>query len=419
MLAAAVAKGRRCWFLVHRRELVDQSVRTLVESADLHTGIVAAGYPADAAAPVQVCSVGSLARRMGQLRPPDLVIIDECHHACSASWAALLGQLSGAVHVGLTATPARLDGRGLRPHFDAMLLGPTTADLMAAGYLSPYRLFAPSIVDTSQVHTVAGDYNKAEVSALMAASTVVGDAVSTYRRHAAGRRALVFAWSLEASRGLAGAFAAAGVPAAHVDGETPPGERRAAMAAFRAGDLRVITSVDLFGEGLDVPAVDAIFMLRPTSSLGLYLQQVGRGLRPAPGKDACLIFDHCGNYTRHGLPDDPREWSLDGRKKGKAKPKPAPLKRCPQCFAVASIGARACPACGAPYLVQSREVEQVEGELVAIDPAAVRAQTFKDARAARSLAELQAIGKRAGYAHGWAWHRWMMSPHNHALLARK
>lgn len=402
MLAGAAAKGKRAWFVVHRRELVNQAVETFVTAADLHTGIIAAGYPPDAAAPVQVCSVGSLKRRLSAVKPPDLLIIDECHHLPSASWSAIVQALPNAVQIGLTATPSRLDGRGLRPFFDALLCGPSTADLIAQGWLAPYKLFAPSTTDLTRVHTVAGDYNRKEVSETMRASTVVGDAVGTYLRHATDGRALVFAWSLEASQALADAFTMAGVPAAHVDGETAPAARLASLRAFRDGSLRVLCNVDLFGEGLDVPSVDAVFLLRPTQSLGLYLQQCGRGLRPAAGKTAVSIFDHVGNYARHGLPDDPRVWTLDGVAKGARKALPA-LKRCAQCFAVAGAAALKCPYCGAPYLVKARKVVRVDGELGEVDLQALRGQVRELQRDCHTLAEWQVLARRLGYKPGWAW----------------
>jgi superfamily II DNA or RNA helicase len=402
MLAAAASKGKRAWFVVHRKELLEQSVATFVTAADLHVGIIAAGYPSDASAPVQVCAVGSLRTRLAKVAHPDLVVWDECHHLPSKSWATLAQALPKAVQIGLTATPSRLDGRGLRPFFDAMVTGPSTADLIAAGYLSPYRLFAPAVFDVSQLHKVAGDYNKQEVATQLGASTVVGDAVGTYQRHAEGGRALVFAWSLEASRALAAAFTTAGIPAAHVDGETPALERAEAMKRFRDGTLRVICNCELFGEGLDVPAVDSVFLLRPTASLGLYLQQCGRGLRPAAGKDAVRIFDHVGNYTRHGLPDDPRAWSLDGISKP-AREALAPLKRCLTCFRVASAAAKACPYCQAVYPVKARKVVEVEGELQETELSALRARLPELQRACRTLGDWQVLARRLGYKAGWAW----------------
>lgn len=405
MLAGAAARGRKAWFVVHRRELLAQAVETFVTAADLHVGIVAAGYPSDASAPVQVCSVGSLRKRLAKVRPPDLIVLDEAHHCPAATWSTIMAALPNAVQIGLTATPSRMDGRGLRPYFDALLTGPSTADLIAAGWLAPYRYYAPASFDASALHKVAGDYNKREVSDTMQRSTVVGDAVGTYLRHAEQGQALVFAWSLEASRALADAFVMAGVSAQHVDGETPTGERAEAMRRFRAGELRAICNVELFGEGLDVPAVDAVFLLRPTASLGLYLQQCGRGLRPAAGKTAVRIFDHVGNYTRHGLPDDARTWTLDGIDRDTTK-REAALKRCVQCFAVATASAKQCPACGAAYPVKARKVVEIAGELQETELSALRAQVSTLAKDCRTLADWQALGRQMGYAAGWAWHRW-------------
>lgn len=404
LLASAAAKGKRAWFCVHRRELLDQSVETFRYAADIHTGIVAAGYPASPSAPVQVCSVPSLTKRAASLQPPDLIVWDECHHLASKSWAALAAQFPAATHLGLTATPQRLDGRGLGAHFDALIEGPSTADLIAQGWLSNYDLYAPKTMDLSGVHRVAGDYAKGELNAAMTDSTVVGDAVSHYLAHCPDARALVFVWSLDASRQIAAQFVAAGVAAQHVDGETPKVYRADALRRFRAGELRVLCNVDLFGEGLDVPAVDAVFLLRPTQSLGLYLQQVGRGLRMAPGKSAVKIFDHVNNWERHGLPDDPRVWSLKGREKA-ARETLAPVKRCPVCFGVSAVGAAKCRYCGAAFPVQSREVEQRAGVLQhhsAEELRGLRDQARTLYPKCRTLADWQQLAKTLGYKPGWA-----------------
>ncbi len=367
MLASAAARGRRCWFLCHRRELLEQSVTTFIEAADIHTGIVAAGYPASPLAPVHVCSVPSLSRRLGTLASPDLVVWDEAHHVASKTWATIAQAYPQATHIGLTATPMRLDGQGLKPWFDVLLEGPSTASLIAAGYLSPYRFFAPGVAPTLDgVHTQAGDFNRKELNDRMEASTVTGDCVAHYRLHCMGARALVFAWSLDASRRLADQFSAASIPAAHVDGDTPRAERTARLRDFRDGTLRVLCNVDLFGEGLDVPAVDAVFLLRPTQSIGLYLQQVGRGLRASAGKRDVAIFDHVNNWQRHGLPDDARSWSLDGAaKRGTSEAQTS--KRCLQCYGVSPVAARACRYCGAPFVVKARSVVEEAGTLQEAD----------------------------------------------------
>lgn len=407
MLAGAAKRKKRAWFCVHRKELLEQSVQTFVEAADIHTGIIAAGYRPTPNAPVQVCSVPSLKRRAGKVQPPDLLVIDECHHMASTTWSAVAAMFPSAVHIGLTATPQRLDGRGLGAHFDELICGPSTADLITAGYLSPYTLYAPpSAVNFSKIHRTAGDFDKKEVAEEMDGSTVVGDAVSHYRQHCPDARALVFAWSLDASRRIAAQFIAAGIVAVHVDGETPAFARAEAMRGFRDGSVRVLCNVDLFGEGLDVPAVDAIFLLRPTQSLGLYLQQVGRGLRPSPGKTSVKIFDHVNNWERHGLPDDPRIWTLEGREK-KSRENVAMGRRCEKCFGVSPIGCAACRYCGHVFPVQSREIEQVEGTLQQADLSEIRALRSKAnelAAQCTTIHQLDKLAKKLGYRPGWAWH---------------
>ncbi len=321
--------------------------------------------------------------------------VHNCHHQASRTWSDVAAMFPRAVHIGLA------------PFFDELICGPSTADLIAQGYLSPYTLYAPpKAVDFSKVHRVAGDFNKAEVDEELKGSTVVGDCVSHYQQHCPESRALVFAWSLEASRRIAEQFTAAGIEAAHVDGETPPFERKRSMDGFRAGHIRVLTNVDLFGEGLDVPAVDAVFLLRPTQSLGLYLQQVGRGLRPSPGKERVMIFDHVNNWERHGLPDDTREWTLEGREK-RSRDSTAMGRRCGKCFGVSPIGCLACRYCGHVFPVQERKIEEVAGDLKAMDVEALRAHRAKwmaEIKNCRTEKDYKRVGKALGYKPGWAFH---------------
>lgn len=406
ILRGIADRGKRAWFVNHRREILKQSVATLTTAADLSVGIVQAGIRLDPREAIQVCAIQSLVRRLDRLPAPDIIIWDECHHVASRSWATLHDRFPHAVHIGLTATPQRLDGQGLGAWFDVLLEGPSTAALIAQGHLAPYRLIAPpSRVDLSGVHTVAGDYNKREADTAMQASTVVGDALTEYQRRAAGQRALLFLWSIASSQETVARFQQAGIAAAHVDGTTPERERDRIMGQFRDGTVRVLSNVDLVSEGFDVPAIEAVFLLRPTASLGLYLQQVGRALRPAPGKTA-LIVDHVRNYERHGLPDDPRAWSLDGKAKQAAPT--LTVKTCPRCFAVVRTWVALCTACGHAFvaIAQPREVAQVEGELAEVDVAQLRrSRGFEEAQC-RSLDDLQALARKRGYAPGWAHHRW-------------
>lgn len=408
MLDNAARKGYRAWFIVHRRELVKQSVVTLTESAGLPVGIVAAGFPGNRHEPVQVCSVQTLARRRHLLPNPDLIVWDESHHVAAGSWDAIHGGYPGAVHIGMTATPERLDGTGLGKWFEEILVGPTVAKLIEEGWLSPYRLFAPGGPDLSSVHMVAGDYNKRELADAMSSSAVVGDALSHYVKYAMGRRAVVFMWSIEASIGMVQRFNEAGIPAAHIDGDTDDVGRDAAIQQFREGKIKILSNVDIISEGFDLPAIEAAFLLRPTRSLGLYLQQVGRALRPSDGKTEALIFDHAGNCRRHGLPDDERDWSLAGRNKKKSDSNECPVKQCPQCYAMMSVARNTCKWCGFKFETQAREMEQLEGDLNEVDLVAQRQAKKQEQSAARSIDELIRIGELRGYRNPakWAEHVW-------------
>lgn len=408
MLANATLKGYRAWFVVHRRELVKQSVITLSESAGLPLGIVAAGFPGNRHEAVQVCSVQTLAKRRHLLPPPDLIVWDECHHVAASSWGQIHENYPQAVHIGLTATPERLDGTGLSRWFEDLVVGPSVASLIKDGWLSPYRLFAPGGPDLSDVHTIAGDYNKRELAAAMAKSAVTGDALSHYRKYAMGRRAIVFMWSVESSIEMAQKFNDAGIPAAHIDGTSDDVSRDAAIQAFRDGQAKILCNVEIVSEGFDLPAIEAAFLLRPTRSLALYLQQVGRALRPSPGKDEALIFDHAGNCRIHGLPDDERQWTLEGRIKEKKQKDGCPVKQCPQCYAVLPAAAGICKWCEYKFEVQAREMEQLEGELAEVDLELQRQARKQEQAKARSLDDLIRLAQMRGYKNPakWAEHVW-------------
>lgn len=404
MVGGAAKRGTRTFFLCHRIELIRQTSAAFERQGIAH-GIIAPGHVSKPDALVQVASIQTLARRLGSLPRPDFIIIDECHHAASRTWSDTIRALRPRWIVGLSATPCRLDGAGLNDHFDELIPGPSVADLMEAGYLSPFRLFAPTTIDMTGIRTTAGDYNRGDTA--RAAAKITGDAVAHYRRLAAGKRAVVFCCSIRHAEQVAADFNAAGVPAESIDGTMRPGEREAALARFARGETLVLPSVDLVSEGFDLPAIECAISLRPTKSLSLWLQQVGRVLRPAAGKTEAVILDHAGNAMRHGLPDDPREWTLLGRKRRARKIEPdLPVKQCPSCFMV-HHPAPVCPGCGHIYEVKARRPEYQDGDLVEIKRGGMTVQDIQSAvRRASSLAELQAIARRCGYKPGWAFHAW-------------
>ncbi len=406
MLHGAADRGRRVWFLCHRRELVKQVSAAFTLDGLAHS-IVAADQPMNANAMAQIASIPTLVKRAHLLPPPDLICWDECHHVASKSWASLASLYPKAYHVGLSATPERLDGRGLADHFDAMVRGPSVAELIDAGYLSKYRLFAPATVDTSGLHRRMGDYVTGELNERINTPRITGDCISHYRRFSRGTRAVVFCVSIEHSKAVARAFTAAGVPAVHIDGTTEHGLRDAMLADFKRGLIRVLTNVDLFGEGFDCPAIECSILLRPTMSTAMYLQQVGRALRPAEGKESAVILDHVGNSHMHGMPDDDRAWELTATAVRERKKSEVPSPRiCPSCFGANKAGTQICKLCGTPFPVEAREVEQVDGELAEIEAARVRREARRDQAKADSLEGLRELARQRGHKPGWADHVW-------------
>jgi superfamily II DNA or RNA helicase len=412
MSARAVEKGLRVWILAHRVELLDQISRTLTSFGVPH-GMVAPGYLGDRRKPVQVASVFTLVRRLDRYDAPDLIIVDEAHHAISEStWGRVITAFPNAKLLGVTATPIRLSGEGLGDLFQSMVVGPSMRELIELGALSPYRLFAPAGVDLSGVHTRMGDFVRGEIEAAMDKPSITGDAVKHYQKLAPGRRAVAFCVSVEHAMHVAEQFRAAGISAQAIDGGMDRTLRASVLSEFSKGRIQVLASCDLISEGFDVPAIEAAILLRPTQSLGLYLQQVGRALRTFPGKTEAIILDHAGNVKRHGLPDEDRVWSLDGapKKKGAQKSE-VPVKTCGACFATVASAATHC-SCGFEFPVVKREVEHVEGELQEVDLATVIRQRRQEQGKAQTEAELIAIGKARGMRRAELWAR-------HVIRARQ
>lgn len=401
--AQAAAKGRRVLILVHRRELIHQTASKLAW-AGLDHGIIAAGHPASDHA-VHVASVQTLVRRLPHMQwQPSLVIIDEAHHAAAGSWRKILEHWPDAYRLGVTATPCRLDGRGLSEAFDHLVMGPSVADLVFWGFLSAARIYAPPMVaDLSGIRRRAGDYANDQAAVAMDRPTVTGDAIAHYQRLAAGQQAIAFCCNVAHAISVCDAFKTAGISAALLLGNTA--DRDEVVAQYAAGVVRVLVTVDVVSEGFDVPAASCAILLRPTQSLSLYLQQVGRVLRPAPGKPHAIILDHVGNVPRHGFPDDPREWSLaEGIVRGGRGTAAPSVRTCPQCYA-AFKPAPICPVCGAQCApIKSRKIQQLAGELQELRRESI--QQRREQGKARTLQDLIHLGQARGMKNpvGWAKH---------------
>ena len=297
----AAARKRRVVITVHRQELVEQTVEALADEG-IEFGVIAAGYPENPDALVQVAMVFTLANKLEQLDGVELLIIDEAHHILAATWMAILAAALNAHVLGVTATAERLDGKGLHATFDALVVGPTVKELIAREYLSPFVVFAPERpVNLKHLRSMAGDYALNQLADRMNTKVVLDDVIAEYRKHLAGQSALAFCVTIKHSRAAAQAFRDAGIEAVHLDGDTPAAERRAIIARLESEPI-VVCNCGIIAEGLNVPSVAGVILLRPTKSLGLYLQQIGRALRPAPGKTRAVILDHAGNVYRHGFP---------------------------------------------------------------------------------------------------------------------
>jgi superfamily II DNA or RNA helicase len=356
---AAAKKGNRVLIAVHRQELLDQACRSL----PMPHGVIAANRAMDLSAAVQVASVQTLARRLHKL-PRDffqLVIIDESHHSNAGTWAKVLEHFHQAHLLGVTATPIRLDGRGLGEHYQAMVEGPSAAWLTDNGYLAPARVLAPPGFDTTGLRKRMGDFDTREAEHRI--GTIMGDCLSHYRKHLDGQTAIAFCCSVAHAEAVASLFQCNGIPAASIDGSMTSEQRRDLLQALGTGRIRVLTSCALIGEGVDVPSVGGCILLRPTASTSLHLQMIGRCLRPSPGKAAAVVLDHVGNTLRLGHHLEPREWTLEGLAKRDREKAPS-VKVCPQCFAAMASQAKQCGECGHTFATEVRELQQVEGELV-------------------------------------------------------
>lgn len=407
MLSTAASKQMDSWFVVHRRELIKQSVKAFDGGGVFH-GVVAAGFPMDTRPYVQIPSISTLANRYQKLRKPKLIIYDECHHVAAGQWSKIFHANPQAFHIGLTATPERLDGKGLGDFFKAMINGPAVRWLIDNGHLSDYKAYAPNSANISHVHTRMGDFVKSELASILDKPTITGDAIREYQRFALDKRNVVFCVSVEHSKHVVEQYKLAGIPALHVDGESDPKYRDDAIKAFAEGHIKILSNVELFGEGFDLPAIECVQMLRPTQSLGLYLQQVGRSLRPSAGKTHAIILDHAGNIERHGLPDQVREWSLEGRDLTSRKgDKNKSVKVCSKCFAAQMPGRFECMYCREPFELNPRKVAEAEGDLEEISESELskrrEMKQKKEEQRGLDYHDLVALGKKRNYKAPEKW----------------
>ncbi len=427
IVQGAAGKGRRVLVLAHRAELIEQLTGT-VRAWGLEPDVIAPGHQLQGRQ-VAVGSVQTVVRRLEQLPAPDLIIQDEAHHLVAGNvWGRIINAWP-------ERPPDRQDrhpraprrqgaGRGGRRLFRGPGAGALSGLAGGAGLAGQAQGLLLARRQEQQAPRALprlrrmGEFDLEQAARAFGDRAAIGDAVSHYRRRLHPGTAICFCCTIEHAEQMAAAFRAAGIRAASVSGGTPAEERKRLIAGLGTGEVEVLSSCMIISEGTDIPSVGGAILMRPTASLSLYLQMVGRALRPAPGKQEAVILDHVGNAHRHGLPTDEREWNLAGRRRREGVS--IPIKDCPVCFCSCPSAAQVCPDCGHLFLAEERDeqrrgIQQLEGELVEVTGAArhrpkpnqqQRPRRTHPAAGCRTFEQLLEREQERGYKSGWARHVW-------------
>lgn len=310
----AQIKGKTVLIVVHRIELVEQIVERLFIFG-VNAGIISSGKRPDNILAVQVATIQTLSRR----DPPaaDIVIIDECHHSKAQTYRTLWNIYPQARFLGVTATPVRLNGDGFQDLFDTLIVLGKLSFFIKEGFLTPLKHMVCFTPDLSRVKLRMREYDAQMLKSVMLDNRLMANLIKSYQQHALGKKTIVFAVDVEHSKKIIQRYTEAGISAAHIDATTPKSERQVILNQFRAGSIRVLSNVDIVSEGFDVPDCEVVQLARPTKSLTLYLQQVGRCMRPSKGKSFGLVLDNAGLWLEHVLSYIDRDWSLQGLPKKK------------------------------------------------------------------------------------------------------
>lgn len=401
------AIGKRVLVLLPRRELAYQVVDTCARFGR-QVGYIMAGEELVGGFNSYAATFDTLHARCVQrdrfpLPDVDVIIVDEVHLALAKTRKEIIEAYPEAVHIGYSATPARSDGKGLGRLYNHMVLGPSVRSLIDAGRLVEPRYFAGNRPDIQNVRVGRGDFIQGELAAAVDQPGLIGNIYDNWKRLASDRQTVIFCVDRKHSRHVRKRFEEMGVSVAHVDGQTPHAERAAIFEGLKDGTIQVLTNVYVATYGLDIPQLSCAILARPTKSIVMYFQTVGRVLRTWPGKNDALILDHAGVVAEHGFVDDPVPWSLHGNARNDRaaqqvenhEPMDIECPKCSNIFRATHI----CPACGHELAGGSEAVPYHEAELEEVrEPR----YTIDDKR--RWLGMLQHHGRRKGFAGGWASH---------------
>jgi len=358
-------------------------------------------------------TVGKVVNRLDKLPYPSIIITDETHHSRAKTYRKIYDHYDKAFRLGFTATPWRMSGDGFKDIYDDLVLGKSVEWLIDNEFLAPYEYYAPTLAEMDNLkRSSTGDYTKKSMDKAVG-KAIFGDVVRHYEEIAEGKKTILYAHSVEASKELAESFRQKGINATHADSKTPQKERDEIMNDFRSGKIKVLCNVDLISEGFNVPDCSCVILVRPTASLVLFLQQAMRSMRYQKGKKA-IIIDHVGNYVRHGLPDTEHEWTLEDRPKRRSNSKnknELPIKQCLHCHAISHARAKICASCGEEFEVESTELEKVDTELKKVNSIEFETnyETIrlrkeyggKDLNELKTLEDYYLFAKARGYKESW------------------
>ena len=387
IIKALSEKGVPVMMVVKGRQLVDQASRRL-EREGVDHGVRMAGHKRwRPELPVQVCSIDTL-RSQRSAPKATVIIIDEAHQATTASYTALLAQYPDALRLAVTATPYN---EGMHEHADMVVKPISLKGLISEGFLVPPKYYAPFVPNLKGVKIQGDDYNQKQLAAATDTDELVANIVETWRLKGENRPTICFCVRIAHSQHVAARFNSQGIPAKHLDADSTDGERRQGIEDLESGRLKVITNVGLFGTGVDIPFLSCIIDARATQSYNRYVQTLGRGTRPAPGKDNFLILDHAGNVYRHGfIENEPEAFLQVTKAKGKSTPG---VRTCMVCYAVFLPGGKCPNGCAGAIAEDIDEREGVLKEIVSLPPEQLE------------LLRLRRIKREKGYKEGWVYHK--------------
>ena len=409
------SKGNRVMFIIHRKEVLAQAKSTF-EQQNVNMDLATMGM------------VQTLTRRVNKLTEPQLILIDEAHHALSQSYRRIIDAFPNAYILYFTATPIRTGHDQLDQIADDIIVGKSIKWLTQHHFLAPFHYYGLGDIDRSKLRKQNGDYSSQSMDEAIS-HQIYGHIVHQYQRLANGKQAVVYCHSIESAKKVTEQFSQAGITAAEIDGGTDSKVRDHLVQKFRAQQLTILANVNLFTEGVDLPNVDCVIMARPTSSLALYLQFSMRCLNPRKGKTA-VIIDHVDNFLNFGLPSSDRNWSeaivtKDKRKtKSNADNGPA-IAQCNYCFGTFyrdQAKNNCCPLCGHELKKENKDYKIVNVDLQEIkenqavkhrkemikkilDDQVMANVANKSVGQLHELKEFQAYAKLHGYQPGWAWYQ--------------